>query len=74
MAFGIVWLHLAVGTLVLPVFVGGELLDIDIPTLVPIVFLLYLYCPCICNDDIKSEHAHNSHTGGGGERARKVTK
>ena len=46
-------------------FGGGEILDISIPTLVTILFLLYLDCPCLCNDDIKSEHAHNMHTGGG---------
>ena len=45
---------------VLAAFGGGELLDIDITTLVPIVFLLSLACPCLFNDDIKSEHAHNS--------------
>ena len=49
-------------------FGGGELLAIAIPTLVPLVFLFSLACPCLCNDDIKSEHAHNRHTGGGVER------
>ena len=50
---GYFWLPLSVGTLVLADFDGGELLDIDIPTLVPLVFLLSMACPCICNDDIK---------------------
>ena len=45
---------------------GGELLDIAIPTLVPPVFLLSLACPCLCNDEIKSEHAHNRHVRGVG--------
>ena len=33
----------------------------------PLVFLLSLSlaCPCLCNDDIESEHADNRHTGGG---------
>ena len=30
-----------------------------------LVFLLYLACPCLCNDDIESEHVDNRHTGGG---------
>ena len=50
----------------LTAFDSEELLDIDIPTLVPLVFLLFLDCPCLCNSDIKSEHAHNRHTKGGG--------
>ena len=62
------WIPLAIGTLVLTAFGGGELLDIDIPTLVPLVFLLSLDFPCLCNDEIKSEHAHNKHTWGEGER------
>ena len=52
----------------LSAFGGGELLAIAIPTLVPLVFLLSLVCPCLCNDDIKSEHAHVWDTGGGGGR------
>ena len=52
-------LTLAVGTLVLAAFGGGELLAIDITTLVLLVFLLSLDCPCLWNDDIKSDHAHN---------------
>ena len=43
---------LAVGTLVLSAFVSGELLAIAIPTLVPLVFLHYMYFPCLCNDGI----------------------
>ena len=39
----------------------GGLFAIAIPTLVPLVFLLSLDCPCLCYDDIKSEHAHNRH-------------
>ena len=33
----------------------------------PLVFLLYLACLCLCNDDIESEHADNRHTRGGVE-------
>ena len=47
-------------------FGGGGILDIAIPTLVPLVFPLSLACPCLCNDKIKSKHAHNRHTRGGG--------
>ena len=55
-------------------FGGGEILDIDITTLVNIAFLLSLAFSCLCNDEIKSEHAHNRHTRGlGGERSCKVT-
>ena len=64
---------MAVGALVLAAFGGGELLAVDIPTLVTVVFLLSLACPCLCYDEIKYEHAHNKHTGGGGEIACKVT-
>ena len=46
-------------------FGGGELLAITIPTLITLVFILSMACPCICNDEIKYEHAHNSHTRGG---------
>ena len=61
-------LLVAVGTLVLTAFGYGELLDIAITTLVPLVFLLSMACTCLCNDDIKYEHARNRHTrGGGGE-------
>ena len=56
----------AFGCWVLVAFGGGELLAIAIPTLRPLVFLLSLACPCLCNDDIKSEHADNRHTSGGG--------
>ena len=59
---------LTVGTLLLAAFGSRELLDIDISTLVRPVFLLSLPCSCICNDDIKYEHAHNRHTVGRGER------
>ena len=55
----------ACGCWVLAAFGGGELLGIAIPTLIPLVFLLSLDFPCLCNDDIKSEHAHNRHTRGG---------
>ena len=65
---------LAIRTLVLAAFGGRELLDIDIPTLVPIFFLLSLACPCLCYDEIKSKHVQNRHTGGGGKRSCKVTK
>ena len=54
------------GCWVLAAFDGGELLAIDIPTLRPLVFLLSMAFPCLCNDDIKSEHADNRHTRGGG--------
>ena len=56
----------AFGCWVLAAFGGGELFSIDIPTLIPLVFLLSLDCPCLCNDDIKYEHTHNMHTRGGG--------
>ena len=56
----------AFGCLLLAAFGEGEILDIPIPTLRPLVFILPLACPCLCNDDIKSEHADNRHTGGGG--------
>ena len=59
---------LNVGTLVLEAFGGGERLSIAITTLVPILFLFYMDFPCLYNDDIKSEHAHNRHTRGGVER------
>ena len=67
MAFGIVsadfgYWYLGVGSL----FGGGEILVIAIPTLLPLVFLLSMSCPCLCYDEIKSEHAHNRHTRGGG--------
>ena len=62
------------GCWVLAAFGGGELLAVAITTLRPLVFLLYMACPCLCNDDIKPEHAHNRHTrGGGGEISCKVT-
>ena len=63
----------AFGCWVLADFGGGELLDIAITTLRPLIFLLSLAFPCLCNYDIKSEHAHNRHTRGGGGRACKVT-
>ena len=56
----------AFGCWVLAAFGGGEILDIDIPTLRPLVFLLSLDFPYLCNDDIKSEYVHNRHTLGGG--------
>ena len=59
---------MAIGAFVLAAFGGGELLAIAIPTLVPLVFVLSLYCPCLFYDEIKSEHAHNRHTRGGVER------
>ena len=62
---GYCWLPLAIGTLVLAAFGGGKLLAIVVPTLVPLQFLLSLACPCLCNDDIKYEHAYNRHTRGG---------
>ena len=52
----------------LAAFDGGELLAVAIPTLVPLVFLLYLACPCLCNDEIKSEQHTTGTPGGGGER------
>ena len=61
---GYCWLPLATGTLVLAAIGGGELLDIDIPPLVPLFFLLSLACPCLYYDEVKSEHAHNRHTRG----------
>ena len=61
---------LDVGTLVLEAFGGVELLAIAIPTIVPLVFLLSLYLPCLCTEDIKYEHAHNRHIRGGGEGER----
>ena len=57
---------LDIGTLVLEDFGSGELLAAAITTLVLLVFLLYIDCPCLYNDEIKSEHAHNRHTRGGG--------
>ena len=56
---------LDVGTLVLEAFGGVELLVIAIPTLVRLVFLLSLYLPCLCTEDIKYEHVHNRHIRGG---------
>ena len=74
MALGIVLAAFGFGTLVLEAFGGGEILDIAIPTLVPLVFLLSLACYCLYSDDNISEHAHNrNNIGGGGEIARKVT-
>ena len=72
---GYCWMPLGFGTLVLEDFGGGELLDVAIPTLVPLVFLLSLYFPCLCTEDIKYDHSHNRHIRGGGEeeRACKVT-
>ena len=59
------WIVLdAFGCWVLASFGGGGLWDISIPTLINIVFLLSLACPFLCNDNIKSEHAHNRHTRG----------
>ena len=52
----------AFGCWVLVAFCGGELLAVDIPTLIPLVFLLSVDFPCLCNDGIKSEHERNSHT------------
>ena len=49
----------------LAAFGGGGRLDIAITTLVTLVFLLSLDFPCLCNNEIKSEHAHNRHTRGG---------
>ena len=66
MTFGIVLA--AFGCWVLASFGWGELLAATIPTLINIVFLLSLACPCLCNADIKSEHAHNRHTRGAGWR------
>ena len=43
----------AYGCWVLAAFGSGELLAIAIPTLIPLVFLLSLDFPCLCNDDIK---------------------
>ena len=53
-------------------FGGGELLAIAIPALVPLVFLISLAYPCLFNDDIKSERAHNRYTRerGGGEHVK----
>ena len=68
MIFGIVLAAFGYWDLGVAAFGSGELLDIAIPTLAPLVFLLSLACPCLCNDEIKSEHAHNSHTSGGGKR------
>ena len=67
---GCLWL---LGSFCWKPLVGEEILAISVPTLIPIVFLLSLPFPCLFNDDIKYEHAHNSHTGGG-ERSCKVTK
>ena len=58
--FGCLWM------MVLEAFGDEELLAISIPTLVPLVFLLTRACSCFCNDEIKSGHAHNMHTKGGG--------
>ena len=56
------WLPLAVWTSVLSDFVDGKLLAITFTTLVPLVFLLFLYFNFLCNDDTKSDHAHHRHT------------
>ena len=72
---GYFWLPLDVGTLELEAFGGGELLGIAIPTFLPLVFLLYLACTFLCNDDIESDHAHNKHNRGGeGDRECNVNK
>ena len=55
---------LAVGTLVLEAFGGGELLAIDITKLVPLVFLLYMDFPCLCNNVLNL----STHTTGTPER------
>ena len=60
---------LAIGTFLLAAFWSGEILAIDILTFVPLVFILSLPCPCLCIDEIKSEYAHNMHTGGGGRES-----
>ena len=54
------------GTLLLEYFGSGELLAVAITTLVLLVLIFYMDCPCLCNDDIKSENADNKHTRGGG--------
>ena len=51
----------------LAAFGGGEILAIDITTLVLLIFLLSVAFPCLCNDDFKLEHAHNRHTREGGK-------
>ena len=65
---------LDLGTLVLSAFGGGGILSIAIPTLVPLVFLLSIYFPCLCNEYIIYTYAHNRHirVRGEGERAYKV--
>ena len=52
---------LAVGDFMLSAFGGEKILAIMITTLVPLVFLISMDCPCLCNDDIKYDHAHNRH-------------
>ena len=47
----------------LAAFDSGEILAIDITTLVPVVFILYLACPYLWNDEIKSKHAHTEAGG-----------
>ena len=64
---------LAIGTLVLAAFGVGELLAIAITTLVPLVFILSLDLPFLCNDEIKPQHAHSRETRGERERACKLT-
>ena len=66
MAFGIVLASFVCW--VLAALCGGEILAISIPTIITLVFILSLACPCLYNDEIKSEHAHNRHTSGEGER------
>ena len=63
--WGCCWLPLAVMDLVLADFGSGELLDVSIPIPVPNVFLLSMAFIFLCNDDMKYEHTHNRHTGGG---------
>ena len=45
---------------------GGGILAIYFTTLITLVFLLSMDFPCLCNDDIKSEHAHNRQNRGRG--------
>ena len=65
MDFGILLAEL--GCWLLAAFGGEGLLDISIPALVPLVFLLSLDFPCLCNDYIKSEHEHKGTPGGGAD-------
>ena len=63
---GYCWLPLAVGTLVLEAFGGGEFLDIAIPTLVPLVFFFSLLLSLVYAMMILNLIMHTTAKPGGG--------